>query len=218
MGSGDQKRTFASEAEILQAYPIVLKFRIGRKDVERFEQLYIGGSEYNQLFQLLAPSHRSTIHFFESTMRALEEQGLVRAGDASIGRFAVIPVRGNRGDDLGENFLLLQQETGPLLWLGKLASLAAKEAFKLIMKAVMADWAKASRFEIDHAEVRARARPGRVNIPFRGIDIHTLHRPEGSLIEFLACLQQNYSTMTTLNPPPDPCIKALGDITKTWTD
>jgi len=110
---------------------------------------------------------------------------------------------------LGENFLILQQEGGPLVWLGKLATDIGKETLKVVIKAMKQAWDDSQDFELDHAEVRARGLPGTVKIPLRGIDIHQMHRPEGSLIHFLACLQDNFPTMRTLNPPPASCVEAL---------
>jgi len=210
----DSQTLFRSPEELLRAYPIVLMFRLGSKDRARFERRYLNMLDYERFFEALIPDHRHYLQFLRSTLDELEAKNLVRSGDhsISIGRFAVLPVGGNTGDKLGENFLILQQEGGPLVWLGKLATDIGKETLKVVIKAMKQAWDDSQDFELDHAEVRARGLPGTVKIPLRGIDIHQMHRPEGSLIHFLACLQDNFPTMRTLNPPPASCVEALGCI------
>ena len=80
------------------------------------------------------------MQFLDSTLDELKAKNLVRSGDHSIGRFVVLPVGGNTGDKLGENFLILQQEGGPLVWLGKLATDIGKETLKVVIKAMKQAW------------------------------------------------------------------------------
>lgn len=210
--SPDREKNYRSPQELLAAYPIVLMFRLGLKDRERFKRRFLNNPDYETFFEALVPHHRDNLRWLHSTLSELESDNLVRGGDYAIGRFAVFPVRGNTGDDLGENFLILQQEGGPLVWLGKLGLEVGKEALKLIIQAMRKAWDDARDFEIDHVEVRARGLPGTVKIPMRGIDIYKADRPGGSLIGFLGCLQHNFPKLTTLNPPPPRCVKKLGSI------
>ena len=232
------KKVYCSEAEILREYPIVVMFRLvkkdhdrfvrwaikhlfrlGRKDLDESEQPRIGATEYSQFYNSLSPDFRSTSQYFNLNLADLMKNGLVSPKSNPIGRFVVLPVQGNGGDTpLGENFLLMEQERGLLVWLGsKLSEDAESGAFKLILQAMKAAWDDSQDFEIGHAEIRARGKQGRVKIPFREIDFNNLDRPEGSLIAFLVCLQKNFATLTTLNPPPAPCAKKLGSIQRAYT-
>src|SRR6202044_2006523 len=99
----DPNKIFRSPQELLEAYPIVLMFRLGSKDRERFERRYLNNPDYEQFFEALVPNHREALKFFECQLKELEAEHLVRPRDGSMGRFAVVPVQGNTGDNLGEN-------------------------------------------------------------------------------------------------------------------
>ena len=189
-------KTYDSKDAIYKDFAIALKFGLERP---------IHPSCYDELFKAFARDCRARISQFPCDVGNYQKQYPV-----STGFFVKVPAKGDTGQDLGVQFILLEHETGweifiPYLirfiaWLGsKVADDLAEDAINAAMKQVLAfmktRWLELIHggVRIDHVEIRTENK-GVMRIRFSKFQI-----------DQVSCLLRNFYRISHLRDCNGQC-------------